>query len=244
VDKVYFLVEGLIEYRMRCGMRSPRAMDSEDSSMVEIVQEGQWLSEAAIWVKWFHMGKAIARVYSVLCILSVPALHQVIKEYADLLPSCCAYARIFVKDLRSQGVSMSDLPGAESHVEDMAREAFGVEGATAEERALAQHHGITRRHGVKATLRRGFSLISRRSAATGREGRRPTRVGGFAHWLGGSEKSGAPPSRGSSLECSEASVAQEHASDCQGSVSSSQPTTPRATPPHASVMAGPGLATI
>lgn len=62
--------------------------------MVEIVQEGQWLSEAAIWVKWFHMGKAIARVYSVLCILSVPALHQATRALAGV-----SFPRDFVRDV-------------------------------------------------------------------------------------------------------------------------------------------------
>merc|ERR550534_1287927 len=129
VDKVYFVKEGVLVYRAyshgdfaghRMGSRSTLG----SCAAVDEVSAGSWLSEAALWVKWFHVGKAAAKTNSVLTVLSVPALFSVLQEYAALLPGCCAFAGLFIQALQELGDAISDLPLGEERLAGLAEAAF------------------------------------------------------------------------------------------------------------------------
>lgn len=156
VDKVYFVISGNLEYRTKVGGGSTLSSSSDIAASNDEVSMGQWFSEAAIWVKWFHMGSSIAKVPSVLLILSVPSLHLAVKEYADLLPDLITYGTLFVQQLRAQGVGISDLPADLESVQQLAAMAFGREyGHTQNERAQTS----------RGIMRRGFSRILRHTGS-------------------------------------------------------------------------------
>jgi len=170
VDKMYFVIDGLLEHRMTFGTCNPLDDDIDDCagfSSSEEVNAGEWLAEAAVWVKWFHTGTTITKQFSVLCVLMVPGLHKVMREYVDLLPRCSAYAELFVQHLRSQGVGMSDLSTDFSTLQEMAHLAFQGDGQDGHEDAESVS-------GVKAVFMRGLSRLSVGGGPRGRRAVRPS----------------------------------------------------------------------
>eukprot|EP00443_Scrippsiella_acuminata_P014477 CAMPEP_0115186288 /NCGR_PEP_ID=MMETSP0270-20121206/9905_1 /TAXON_ID=71861 /ORGANISM="Scrippsiella trochoidea, Strain CCMP3099" /LENGTH=873 /DNA_ID=CAMNT_0002599409 /DNA_START=83 /DNA_END=2704 /DNA_ORIENTATION=+ len=186
-DKMYFVIDGLLEHRMTLGGCSP-TMDGVDDYTGIVTEEvfvGEWLAEAAVWVKWFFTGTTATKQFSVLCVLAVPGLHRVMKEYVDLLPRCCVYAESFVQHLRAQGVAMSDLATDLGTLQEMAHIAFQSDAQDESEEAEG--------NGMRAKFMRGLSLLS---AGGGRRARRAPRASGrkrtLTNWFSRSRPNSGP----------------------------------------------------
>mmetsp|Transcript_168732 Transcript_168732/g.542249 ORF Transcript_168732/g.542249 Transcript_168732/m.542249 type:complete len:861 (+) Transcript_168732:93-2675(+) len=165
-NKVSFVVEGALEFS-----------ESVESFAARDVLPGQWLSEAALWVKWYHTGTAVAKEFSLLCMLSGPGLQQVLPEHVEVLEHCCTYAERFVQYLHSVGVGMSDLIEDHQMLEELARFAFKGDLEAQED---VKRQGTLHSGRVGNPFRRAFSLLSRKSR------KQPVVQSGSSLWQPGS----------------------------------------------------------
>jgi len=87
------------------------------------VNEGQWISEAPLWVNWVHRGLLVAMQESQLCVLSVKEFHKIAEqfEHADFNPRDYAYK--FAEGLNNMGGEVNDLAGCN---EDFASKIVGT----------------------------------------------------------------------------------------------------------------------
>jgi hypothetical protein len=240
VDKMYFVIDGLLEYRMTLGAGNSMDMDDEALFAKEEVGIGNWLAEAAVWVKWFHTGTTMTKQFSVLCVVLVPGLHKVMREYMDLLPRCTAYAELFVQHLRAQGVAMSDLSADFYILQEMAMTAF--QGDEPNEADDLEHSA-----GVRAKFMRGLSRLSMKS----RTRRRPAgRKNTIAGWLSRSRPNSGPTMWQADSQASSGSgmIHPSSGTDLASlSMPSQQPpsicSSPREAVPPAATTAGPAALT-
>lgn len=152
-DRMYFIVDGVLQYKIGSISTQPSA-ESADHMCVHEVPSGFWISEPALWVKWLHLGTAVSQQGSVVCSLSSPSMQQVMKNYADLVPACCAYADCLLDYLGCLGTGVSDMMCDYQALGHMAASSFqGPISRTSRRR-------VTSGVGVGSILKRTLSLIS------------------------------------------------------------------------------------
>merc|ERR1740121_1077487 len=95
------------------------------------VNEGQWISEAPLWVNWVHRGLLVAVHDSHLCALSVKEFHTIAEqfEHTDFNPRDYAYK--FAEGLNNMGSEVNDLAGCnEDFVSNLCRQIVSKRGTT------------------------------------------------------------------------------------------------------------------
>jgi hypothetical protein len=75
----------------------------------EVLEQGAWLSEPALFVSWINQGKLVADCLSYMYSLEVAEFAQVLVKHLDAYASVVLYARKFVRQLNDEP-SPSDLP--------------------------------------------------------------------------------------------------------------------------------------
>eukprot|EP00929_Paragymnodinium_shiwhaense_P123625 TRINITY_DN9770_c0_g1_i2.p1 TRINITY_DN9770_c0_g1~~TRINITY_DN9770_c0_g1_i2.p1 ORF type:complete len:901 (-),score=138.39 TRINITY_DN9770_c0_g1_i2:151-2853(-) len=81
---------------------------SVDSETAEVVSNGGWLSEAALWVNWTNKKSCVAAALSVLHAVEAEPLSQVLSRHADAYAIAHLYAASFAKEL-SRAKVLSDV---------------------------------------------------------------------------------------------------------------------------------------
>lgn len=117
-DKMFFIIEGLVEYSRHHGSELSGAWIKQSK-----LTYPDWMCEAVVWVRWFYHGNAVAKQVSSLLALHAPTLHQIMKEYLGTVPYCCNYAERFAEYVRSNS-GYCDFEEDAGKMESMAQEAF------------------------------------------------------------------------------------------------------------------------
>lgn len=73
------------------------------------VRPGQWVSEAALWVRWMNCGELRAENSGAAVALGAAELGAVVAEHEHVLLDVVAHARAFIQDLNRNPGSCSDL---------------------------------------------------------------------------------------------------------------------------------------
>jgi len=163
-DKMYFVLAGAMEYQVEGDEAGEQRMDRIKSYDVTNLQ---WISEAAIWVRWFYRGTTVCKELSSLVSLRVPILHQIMQEYVGALPFCLAYAQRFAEQSRSRPSEMLDIEEDVDRTHELAQQAFEfVESLNKPEGACPPRAPPTR--GKRRVTWRRQTLGSTRSGRTGR----------------------------------------------------------------------------
>lgn len=90
-SNVYFSVEGVLHYQK---VQVDQVVD------LVVVEAGAWLTEVAIWMRWFYKGTAVAKMFTVLIAMKVATLHEIMIKYVEILPQCCKYVEAFVEEAK------------------------------------------------------------------------------------------------------------------------------------------------
>lgn len=88
------------------------------------VKVGQWVSEPVLWVRWTHRGQLAAGTHSELFALSSARFLEFITRDAMEHYEACNYARLFLKFLASNQVSLTDVWCQYDILKALAVEAF------------------------------------------------------------------------------------------------------------------------
>mmetsp|Transcript_56164 Transcript_56164/g.149338 ORF Transcript_56164/g.149338 Transcript_56164/m.149338 type:complete len:626 (-) Transcript_56164:54-1931(-) len=123
-DRMYFVVDGSLSYDFQ-GFGSSEEHLLDDAS--PLVSGGQWFAEAAVWVRWFHLGSMVAKTPSLVLALDVTKLHVVMAQYVDTLPHCRRYAQLFAENARCRLPPLSDVCSGFDDCQDTAQRAFETE---------------------------------------------------------------------------------------------------------------------
>jgi len=107
--------------------RSMEAAQHDEVREPEVVTRGQWVSEAAVWIRWFYPGNMMGKENSFLMSVSVDVLHATMQQYIDTMPHCFKYARLFVELAQSEDRAISDIWGSFDQLQVLAQRAFTEE---------------------------------------------------------------------------------------------------------------------
>lgn len=122
-SNMYFVLEGSLDYFMK-------VPEHDRPRYKSTITKGQWASEAALWIRWFHMGNLVTKTDSLVVRLSINTLHAIMEQYMDTLESCSMYAQMFVPSSKFGDRPISDLvdgPVAVHQLDLLARRAFHPE---------------------------------------------------------------------------------------------------------------------
>jgi len=111
-DKMYFIVSGLLTYNRQVVAHSTEELTARD-----------WVSEAAIWVKWQHCGQLLSSSHCELVALQAAKVHE---EIGDCEPAA-HYARLFCEHLQRSQENLTDVIHGKV-LGEMADKAFSQEG--------------------------------------------------------------------------------------------------------------------
>jgi len=89
-DAAYILIEGRVEYDLDRAFADPNF-----SVHVTPVEKGTWLSEAALWSEWIHVGRAEAAIVCELIVISAPAFAASVSASSALQPLAAQYCKQF-----------------------------------------------------------------------------------------------------------------------------------------------------
>lgn len=122
-DRFYFVVEGTLSYTLDVSL---------SFSLIDLpnfVNSGQWLSEAALWVRWYHTGSSSAVTVAMLLSVEASKLHVIMREYVDTVWSCRRYATFFAAHASGEGrrTPMTDVCDDFDAVQAMAQMSFEEE---------------------------------------------------------------------------------------------------------------------
>ncbi|CAK0840216.1 unnamed protein product [Prorocentrum cordatum] len=154
-DRMYFVVDGSLSYDFQ-GFGSSEEHLLDDAS--PLVSGGQWFAEAAVWVRWFHLGSMVAKTPSLVLALDVTKLHVVMAQYVDTLPHCRRYAQLFAENARCRLPPLSDVCSGFDDCQDTAQRAF-EEGR---KRRRGRRLGQRVQRGVPAEPRRPTTVLGQR----------------------------------------------------------------------------------
>mmetsp|Transcript_59335 Transcript_59335/g.154232 ORF Transcript_59335/g.154232 Transcript_59335/m.154232 type:complete len:907 (+) Transcript_59335:87-2807(+) len=110
-DRMYFVIDGSLNY----------IIPSEEGKRV--VHVGDWVAEAAVWVRWFHSGTLVAKQFSAAIALQSSELHSVFRQYTEMLWPCGKYATLFLRHITGRR-EISDIGLEFDTVQTLAHEAF------------------------------------------------------------------------------------------------------------------------
>merc|ERR1711879_161161 len=82
-EKVYFLTAGKMEY------------DHKDIRLCSSVEKGEWVSEPALWMKWYHCGSLDAVTSCQIVELSTESFRKVSLHHSKTLRYTRSYVRAF-----------------------------------------------------------------------------------------------------------------------------------------------------
>jgi len=114
-DRMYFLVDGMQQYIPIENMEEhDRGLQSTNSGLfgdptATVLTEGEWITEAVLWVHWFHVGTMSSKTVSMLITLDVQELHKIMQQYMDTLAHGHKYACLFAQQVLGSGFPPSDL---------------------------------------------------------------------------------------------------------------------------------------
>jgi len=111
-DRMYFIVSGILTYNREIVEHSRQQLSSQD-----------WVSEAALWVKWQHCGQLLSASHCELI-----ALH--VGKVADEVVDCgqaAEYAKLFCEYLNSSRQHLTDVICDITALEEMVARAFGLQ---------------------------------------------------------------------------------------------------------------------
>jgi len=115
-ERMYFLIDGNLEYVKESCERG--------KINTQAVIGSQWISEAALFVRWFHPGNMSAKDFSMLLALHVGTLQCILEQYVDLMPQCRKYARLFTDRLNKESEDASDIWNDFDTIQGIAQQAF------------------------------------------------------------------------------------------------------------------------
>jgi len=90
-DNAYFLIVGKMDYK------------PERWFLEKQIGNGQWISEAALWLKWKHCGSLVSNTTCELLVVGGAAFRKLMPTYNNLLPIAKCYAHRFASLLTKQG---------------------------------------------------------------------------------------------------------------------------------------------
>jgi len=140
------------QFFSRSSRRMTRALTSRRRSVEcahdevrepEAVARGQWVSEAAVWIRWFYPGNMMGKENSFLMSVSVDVLHSTMQQYVDTMPHCFKYARLFVELAQSEDRAISDIWGSFDQLQVLAQRAFSEEEFLEEELTIERRSSIS-----------------------------------------------------------------------------------------------------
>jgi len=76
-----------------------------------IVNEGQWISEAPLWVPWVHRGLLVAVADSYLCTLAAKEFQAIVDQFEHIGFDPRDYAKRFAEELNNHVGEVNDLTG-------------------------------------------------------------------------------------------------------------------------------------
>lgn len=118
-DKMYFVCQGTLRYRTLVQgdrVQLPGRISSEDvlnskknlDDGGDVVQAGDSLCEACLWVDWLHCGALVAETDSVLLGLENKSFDKIVVSYQPAHAMAVLYARSFLAALNCFGKNYSD----------------------------------------------------------------------------------------------------------------------------------------
>lgn len=141
-DKMYFVINGSLLYAqtvdsagspLRAHRSSTRLWDWAElaKKRSRILEVGDWLCEAAIWVRWLHRGDAAAVQFCTVIRVHAGKLHKIVQQYQEILPHCCRYVELLLEraNMNYGDKWFSDSWGDFDSIQELAQQAFEEEDA-------------------------------------------------------------------------------------------------------------------
>lgn len=143
-DNMTFITDGTLQY-MR-GSETELDFEEEDGSQVEEVVEGEWVSEAALWVRWAHLGDIAAQTVCQIIMIEAKKFADGVFCNIQVAPVVCRYSCKFIEQVNS--VNRADLS-------DLLERTFSA----------AETYGVAMSHSAELTM---ANYAARLSVAKGR----------------------------------------------------------------------------
>jgi len=114
-NNMYFVLSGVMVY----------TKDNKSSCEPPcFVSAGQWVSEAALWIKWKHNGQLIGTTPCELIALKVAKVQEVLTQMSYDEDQVKRYVKIFVRYFKKNPDSLTDVWAETDLLTDMAHKAF------------------------------------------------------------------------------------------------------------------------
>jgi len=81
-------------FLIHAGMLKYVALEGVDERTVEI-QEGMWICEVALWIKWIHTGRLAAKTNCELLVLDANQFRRIATELPGVHAALCTYAKSY-----------------------------------------------------------------------------------------------------------------------------------------------------
>lgn len=115
---MFFVIEGTLEYYL------PDDQLLDEPPQLHLVTKTNWISEAAVWLRWLHPGSMVPKTDAALLVLEVTVLHTLFKQYIETLWNCYSYAGLFLELAKNQETAVTDLGFDFDALTDIAYMAF------------------------------------------------------------------------------------------------------------------------
>lgn len=102
-SQMHFVTRGLLRYQLPGG-------DTTSRSQFLPLEEGSWLSEAALWLPWVHRGPATVLLDSEVAILNAKKFAKLTIKYPDTYDLARTRAHVFLNMLMSEKHNVHDAP--------------------------------------------------------------------------------------------------------------------------------------
>jgi len=135
---MYFIIADSLEYKKPSAARSV------------VIEPGDWLSEAVLWVRWWHRGRLTSNGFCNIMILNAETFRRIVACHLNALKACQRYGKFFLESI-SKEMFPADNWSTFDIAQDFAQRSFEEEDMPEQ----LPDHNILESFGTQGTMKKG-----------------------------------------------------------------------------------------